>query len=175
MASINILVEPSPYNLWKVVIDPTELELAHINLGINARDAMPYGGRIRFGTELGLSTGRDLVVRSRQKHPRGRVNRPTNTRASGKIRRLSVGFYSLATQARGALRVMSEVGPRDNSRDVASPCARTDVLNRCDAALQTGLPPGGEESLSKKLGMRQPTTLANEITPQHLLGGPQPS
>ena len=48
-ARISVGVEPTPPDLWNVVIDPTEFELALINLGINARDAMREGGRIRFG------------------------------------------------------------------------------------------------------------------------------
>jgi signal transduction histidine kinase len=36
--------------LWQAAIDPHEFELALINLGINARDAMPDGGSIRFRT-----------------------------------------------------------------------------------------------------------------------------
>ena len=41
--------EPTPADLWQAAIDPTEFELALINLGINARDAMPEGGSIRLG------------------------------------------------------------------------------------------------------------------------------
>lgn len=41
--------EPTPVDLWQAAIDPTELELALINLGINARDAMPNGGNIQLG------------------------------------------------------------------------------------------------------------------------------
>jgi nitrogen-specific signal transduction histidine kinase len=48
-AMISVRVEPPPSDLWNVVIDPTEFELALINLGINARDAMRDGGRIQFG------------------------------------------------------------------------------------------------------------------------------
>ncbi len=48
-ARMNVGIEqPSP-DLWPVIIDPTELELALINLGVNARDAMPQGGRIWLG------------------------------------------------------------------------------------------------------------------------------
>nr|WP_301311669.1 ATP-binding protein [Azospirillum lipoferum] len=37
-------VEPG---LWPVEVDPTQFELAILNLAVNARDAMPEGGRLR--------------------------------------------------------------------------------------------------------------------------------
>jgi signal transduction histidine kinase len=48
-ARMNVRCEVPSIDLWPTVIDPTELELALINLGINARDAMPDGGRLRLG------------------------------------------------------------------------------------------------------------------------------
>jgi signal transduction histidine kinase/CheY-like chemotaxis protein/integral membrane sensor domain MASE1 len=36
-----------PKQLWPVAIDPAEFELALLNIGVNARDAMPEGGRLR--------------------------------------------------------------------------------------------------------------------------------
>jgi signal transduction histidine kinase/integral membrane sensor domain MASE1/ActR/RegA family two-component response regulator len=36
-----------PKNLWPVMVDPAEFELALLNVGVNARDAMPNGGRFR--------------------------------------------------------------------------------------------------------------------------------
>src|SRR6516164_7857502 len=36
-----------PKDLWPVAVDPAEFELALLNLGVNARDAMPNGGRFR--------------------------------------------------------------------------------------------------------------------------------
>lgn len=45
---VNVQVDPPPADLWQVVLDPSEFELVLINLGINARDAMPDGGRIRL-------------------------------------------------------------------------------------------------------------------------------
>jgi signal transduction histidine kinase len=48
-ARMKVQFEQKPDNLWQTIIDPMELELTLINLGINARDAMPNGGRICFG------------------------------------------------------------------------------------------------------------------------------
>ena len=47
-ARMNVGMDPPPANLWPVVIDPIEFEMALVNLGLNARDAMPRGGRIRL-------------------------------------------------------------------------------------------------------------------------------
>ena len=45
----NIRVETHiPNDLWVVEIDPSELQLALLNLGFNARDAMPAGGALRI-------------------------------------------------------------------------------------------------------------------------------
>ena len=40
-----------PGNTWPVRVDKSELELALVNLAVNARDAMPEGGRISISAE----------------------------------------------------------------------------------------------------------------------------
>ena len=37
-------------DLWNVYVDPSEIENAVLNLAINARDAMPHGGRLNIET-----------------------------------------------------------------------------------------------------------------------------
>ncbi|WP_188312140.1 hybrid sensor histidine kinase/response regulator [Salinarimonas soli] len=42
------LVVDAPEDLWRVRVDPGEFEIAVLNLAMNARDAMPRGGRIEI-------------------------------------------------------------------------------------------------------------------------------
>jgi PAS domain S-box-containing protein len=47
-------------DIWPVTVDPSELELALINLAVNARDAMPNGGELTIRAEnMTLSGGAD--------------------------------------------------------------------------------------------------------------------
>ena len=45
---IEILVVDIPGDPWPVAVDQAEFELALLNIGVNARDAMPNGGRFRL-------------------------------------------------------------------------------------------------------------------------------
>ena len=48
----NITIETDiPSDLWVVEIDPIELQLSLLNLGFNARDAMPGGGLLRISAK----------------------------------------------------------------------------------------------------------------------------
>ena len=68
------LVEEVPSELWPVVADPTQVHQIMVNLCVNARDAMPEGGRLeitarnalldaaRAGTKHGAKVGRYVVL-----------------------------------------------------------------------------------------------------------------
>jgi PAS domain S-box-containing protein len=47
--TVDVKTELAP-DAWPALIDPTQLELAILNLAINARDAMPLGGSLVIGT-----------------------------------------------------------------------------------------------------------------------------
>jgi signal transduction histidine kinase/CheY-like chemotaxis protein len=48
----NIAIDTDlPHDLWVVEVDPGELQLALLNLGFNARDAMPDGGTLRISAK----------------------------------------------------------------------------------------------------------------------------
>jgi signal transduction histidine kinase len=66
------LVFDMPEALWPVFVDPVQLELAVLNAALNARDAMPEGGRleitasnetIRSGGPTGLLEGEYVSIR----------------------------------------------------------------------------------------------------------------
>ncbi|NKC32259.1 ATP-binding protein [Falsiroseomonas selenitidurans] len=60
---ITIEIEMQP-DLWPVLVDAGELELALLNLAVNARDAMPRGGRLRLRAQnasLSRAGSPDLV------------------------------------------------------------------------------------------------------------------
>ena len=48
--SITVQTELSP-DLWKAMVDPSQVEATILNLAINARDAMPQGGILRITTQ----------------------------------------------------------------------------------------------------------------------------
>jgi PAS domain S-box-containing protein len=51
------LLMDAPDGLWPVAVDQGELDLALLNLALNARDAMPDGGELRFTARNTLASG----------------------------------------------------------------------------------------------------------------------
>jgi two-component system, cell cycle sensor histidine kinase and response regulator CckA len=62
-AQIEIVIEPEP-GLWMIVADPIQIQQVILNLALNARDAMPHGGRLVLRTRNVGSSDPDLA-----KHP----------------------------------------------------------------------------------------------------------
>ncbi|AWN44021.1 hybrid sensor histidine kinase/response regulator [Methylobacterium durans] len=108
--------------LWPVEADPSQLQIALINLAVNARDAMPKGGLFRIRTENVTKPGQDgpecvEIAVSDTGHGMppdvlARAFEPFfSTKEVGKGTGLGLPqVYGFAQQAHGSLRVASEVG-----------------------------------------------------------------
>jgi PAS domain S-box-containing protein len=112
--------------LWPALVDPTQIELVLLNLAINARDAMPDGGRLTIRTAnvrreeapSGLATG-DYVLLSvadtgegMTEEVRKRAVEPFfTTKEIGKGSGLGLSMVDgMATQSGGGLYIDSRVG-----------------------------------------------------------------
>ncbi|WP_172969699.1 response regulator [Rhodanobacter sp. T12-5] len=116
-----------PADLWQPYADEAQLELALMNLAINARDAMPEGGTIRISgrnvtvdgeNEAGMTSGHYVAI-SVADTGSGipaelleRVAEPFfTTKAVGKGTGLGLSMvYGFAQQSGGTLRIESELG-----------------------------------------------------------------
>lgn len=124
-ARIELQVEATP-DLWSVLISEQQIELAIINLVVNARDAMPDGGTVRITTanktvtapELQLDPG-DYVCLSVADTGAGmpapvlaRATEPFfTTKSAGKGTGLGLSMVgSTATGLGGAIHIASEPG-----------------------------------------------------------------
>ena len=115
-------------NLWAVETDPAQLESALVNLGVNARDAMPNGGRLTIETanaaldeagaqNEGVTPGDYVVVTVADTgvgippEQLSRVVEPFfTTKDVGKGSGLGLSMiYGYARQSGGHLRIQSEV------------------------------------------------------------------
>jgi PAS domain S-box-containing protein len=151
--TIQIQLLPSP-DLWPCEVDPAQLESAILNLSINARDAMPSGGRLVLEASNttveepfahaveDLDAGEYVVVAVSDDGTGippeilGRVFDPFfTTKGVGKGSGLGLSMvYGFAKQSRGHVKIYSEIGhgttvklflPR--SRDKSLPVAARDA------------------------------------------------
>jgi CheY-like chemotaxis protein/anti-sigma regulatory factor (Ser/Thr protein kinase) len=141
-AAITIRIETEP-GLPSAMADPNQLELAILNLAINARDAMPDGGTLTIATALSpadpnvvtiavsdTGTGMPPEVAARAFDPF------YTTKPAGKGTGLGLSqVYGIAKQSGGDVALKSEIGtgtrvtlhlPRANTNAVSkSPAAQT--------------------------------------------------
>jgi PAS domain S-box-containing protein len=122
-AEIELICETSDQT-WPVEVDATQLELAILNLGFNARDAMLEGGVLRLSARNRVLTGEgglegEFVAISLADTGQGipaeirdRVLEPFfTTKAFGHGTGLGLSqAYGFANQSNGALTIESEVG-----------------------------------------------------------------
>jgi CheY-like chemotaxis protein len=125
--------------LWPALVDPTQIELMVLNLAINARDAMPGGGRLRIrtanvsrgGAPQDLAPG-DYVLLSVSDTGEGmseevlrRAVEPFfTTKEPGKGSGLGLSMvHGVATQSGGGLHIDSRLG-RGTTVNVYLPRAR---------------------------------------------------
>ena len=143
-----------------VSADPGQLEQLLLNLCLNARDAMPGGGRLTISTEtisvgteretheLGIAAGRYGVVRvgdtgvGMSRQVQGRIFEPFfTTKEPGKGTGLGLATaYAIVKQHAGALQVQSQEGV-GSCFSVYLPTSDAAVLPSADA-LDPQLPPG---------------------------------
>jgi len=108
--------------LWPVEVDPAQLQIALINLAVNARDAMPRGGQFRIKTENVTAPGSDVersvaiaVSDTGSGMPHEVVARAFDpfftTKEVGRGTGLGLPqVYTFVQQSRGSVRIASEVG-----------------------------------------------------------------
>ena len=115
-------------DLWPALVDPHQLELVILNLAINARDAMPLGGRVVIETRnvkaskldksAGLAPGDYVLVavadtgKGMSEDVLARACEPFyTTKEPGKGSGLGLAqVYGLARQSGGGLRIKSAAG-----------------------------------------------------------------
>ena len=116
--------------VWRVNVDPNQLESAIVNLGVNARDAMPEGGRLTIETqnahldshyvahEIGVPAGQYVLIAVTDSGTgmtpdvMARVFDPFfTTKEIGKGTGLGLSqVYGFVRQSGGHVRLYSEIG-----------------------------------------------------------------
>jgi PAS domain S-box-containing protein len=115
--AFELLVDAEP-DLWPVTVDVAEFEAALVNLVLNARDAMPDGGRVRVTARNAERDGQQGVAISVAdagvgipKDIRGRVFDPFfTTKPAGKGSGLGLSqVHGFVQQAKGTVDLSSEI------------------------------------------------------------------
>jgi len=132
-----------------VWVDPNQLELAILNLALNARDAMPVGGTLRIAAEHGraetgvsppdLSSGNYLIVSvsdtgiGMSPETLARAFEPYfTTKEAGRGSGLGLSIvHGFAVQSGGSVRITSSLGDGTNI-DLWLPRAEGDAIKRND-------------------------------------------
>jgi PAS domain S-box-containing protein len=146
--------------LWPVRCDPAQMEQVVLNLAVNARDAMPSGGRLSLSTEnLSIEPGHpDLPpgpwVRLRVRDTGTGMSRAVKehlfepfftTKQSGRGTGLGLAtVYGIVRQAGGQLRAESEAGV-GSTFDVFLP--RSEVEAAAEKVLAPSPAPSGTETV----------------------------
>jgi CheY-like chemotaxis protein len=150
-ATIHVRTELAP-DLWPALIDPTQIEIAILNLAINARDAMLLGGTLTIETR-NLRTGsaavpsevgdadcicvcvRDTGTGMTDEVLRSAIEPFFTTKGPGKGSGLGLSqVYGMVRQSNGALRIESRLGRGTEVRlflpRAAAPDGRAEVSRR---------------------------------------------
>jgi CheY-like chemotaxis protein/two-component sensor histidine kinase len=145
-------------NLAPTRVDPNQLELALLNLAVNARDAMPDGGRLNItadservsaGIVPGLAAGEYIVIRvsdngcGMDEATLKRASEPFfTTKDLGRGTGLGLSMVDgLAAQSGGAMRIRSKPG-YGTTVELWFPISKTEPASR----EKTGPQPGISES-----------------------------
>jgi signal transduction histidine kinase/DNA-binding response OmpR family regulator len=161
--AVEMAVAMAP-ELWPALADPAQIEAALVNLIINARDAMPNGGRVAISTanvrvrpgdrmfEAGLRAGEyisisvsDSGVGIAPEHL-DRVFEPFfTTKESGQGTGLGLSIiYGFVKQSGGHIEVESERGKGSTFRLIL-PRAQGAAIEEASPAAGPGQPPRGRE------------------------------
>jgi PAS domain S-box-containing protein len=147
-SQIEVVLELTP-GLWKVEADPTQLETALLNAAINARDAMPDGGRLVIST-ANLPGEVDMVsialTDSGTGMPKDVVSRAFEpfftTKPVGKGTGLGLSqIHGFAAQTGGRAEIESSEG-RGTTVRLVLPRSEKALSAAAGAALRAALPPG---------------------------------
>jgi PAS domain S-box-containing protein len=139
-----------PFSLDRVMVDPTQLELAVLNLAINARDAMPLGGTLEIGTRAetvavsqggGLPAGRYICLSVRDtgegmdEATLARAVEPFfTTKGVGKGTGLGLSMVHGLTEQLGGKLIMKSARNQGTTAEIWLPTSSSAVAAKDDSA-----------------------------------------